>query len=298
LLSFSAKRAPARQWLFCPWENESLSPFLAIDSQAIGVENVFWLSKPAIVALVKKRRSIRKWNREKRRGGAMSFSKFFGTVLVAFFATAAVWANDELSESKETSMSSKEASVPKTKSEFYLSQIAMAQEKLDEAKKKGVMKQEEIDTWQQRLDQAREAVEASEIKSQSLRKELHEIEENVLFAQSSDSEVVRSQAAVDQAKEKLERIIQRVVSSPAYLKRIKRVEAVENAGHLRSEVRKAMLESNPEYQKALSEYGAAKKDLQKKRMEVLGQSQAWQTASNAIREAEVKEKKVRELSSW
>jgi chromosome segregation ATPase len=183
----------------------------------------------------------------------------------------------------------------KQRIELAKAQVENAQQMLDEAKQKGSMTDAEIDAVQNRIDQARDALDSVDTKLQTVRKGLKEVEKKVLDEQPTDSDVAKAQAAFLKAKTDLDREADRVIHSPECQKRIKRVESVVDAGKLRASIRRDALENDGRYHKALLEYQYAKKEYSRLKTEVLSASTEWNSAVDAMRDAEEKARKLRQL---
>jgi hypothetical protein len=187
------------------------------------------------------------------------------------------------------------AGMRRQKIELAKSQVESAQQMLDDAKKKGSLTEAEVDAMQKRIDQARDALESVDTKLQTVRKGLKDVEDNLLTSQPKDSDVGKAQAAFLKAKEDLDREADRVIHSPECQKRLKRVENVVDASKLRAFIRRDALENDARYHKALLEYQYTRKEFNRLKAELFSGNAEWGLASDTVREAEEKARKLRQL---
>jgi hypothetical protein len=225
------------------------------------------------------------------------FYRSFGLVLMVVLLGAVARAQDDDSATptpRRSSATGKTVS-KRQKIDLAQAQIATAQQTLDDAKKNGAMSQAEIDAMQQRVDQAREALDSVDTNLRMLRRSVQDVEKTLLFSQPVDSDIAKAQTALSKAKNDLDREADRVIHSPECQKRIKRVQDVVDADQLAAFIRKDALENDVKYQKALMEYQYARKDFGRLKKELLSENPEWSVAADALRDAEEKARKARQL---
>lgn len=96
------------------------------------------------------------------------------------------------------------------------SQMAYAEEVLDETVSSEQQAQEKLDEYQKRISEARTAIESASAEHAADNKAMRDIEAQVISAQGPDSELSKAQAKVDELRQSLDKEAHRVLSLPPH----------------------------------------------------------------------------------
>lgn len=172
-------------------------------------------------------------------------------------------------------------------------QISAAQKALAEAKANQSASGAELDKVRQKLEEARKGIAEADSEQQLLKKELASLEEDILDDLPDNSEGAQVCEAHQKAKETVDAELKRVLESPAYVEKLKNLNESPDAGPLRAELRKAALDNDAAYQKALANYQEAKHKFDSLKEDLFAKNPQWKKANDALRESESAEKALR-----
>jgi hypothetical protein len=138
-----------------------------------------------------------------------------------------------------------------------------------------------VQTAKSKLEAAREQVASSEKEETAANKKMHEIEDQVLAAQTPDSEYGKAHAQLEAAQLNLDETVHRLLSLPPHAGPTTEQERATERLHLTAD-QKARLKDSADYAKANEQVHTASAHLADGRKNVLNRDSNW-TAAFAAR---------------
>jgi hypothetical protein len=165
------------------------------------------------------------------------------------------------------------------------SQIAYAQEVLDEAVSSGEQAQSKLDGYQARIAAARSAIGDAMAEQSADNKSMHEIEAQMVSEQGPDSELGKAQAKVDEIRLLLDKEAHRVLSLPQHSSQPKAAECAHELAIL-SPDQKDQLKSDAQFRAAEEELKAAIQEVVRVRRKLFETNKDWVAARDAATQAQ------------
>lgn len=164
-------------------------------------------------------------------------------------------------------------------------QLTVARQVLAAAESKQSMSSHEVNQAISQLSDLRTSIDEAQVDAREAAKTLHEIEAEILAQQSANSDVVKSEAVLAQAKTRLHAAIHQVIALPDDFDKPAESARLGDLAKMTDEDRKR-LDNHDEYLKAKRELTDATRRLSHSKKVLLEQDADWVAARDQLREAE------------